>query len=280
VSLQIGPGLRQWVVGQRKDGCSHGVNEGKRLAVVEDDQELIRLLKAALELEGYSVSVFLDALPFLRHIRDYGLPHLVLLDLGLPSMHGFELSQKLKALGDVPIIFISNQGEIDTVVEGLSRFADDYVTKPFDMRELIARIYRVLSRIHDFGYTQSPIITVDDWLSIDFGNSRLRVGDQWIMLTPTEAELLHILVRNRGCVVPSTTLMARVWPLEQIYEDTLRVHMHRLRRKLERDSRHPQYIQTERGVGYRFVMGNSEPTGRDVVARHETLSLNVSDISP
>jgi DNA-binding response OmpR family regulator len=256
-----------------------GVNEGKRLAIVEDDRDLVQLLKAAFELEGYSVSVFFDALPFLRHIRDFGLPHLALIDLGLPSMHGFELSKKLKALGDVPIIFVSNQDEIDTVVKGLSSFADDYVTKPFDMRELIARTYRVLSRIHDSGYAQSPIITVDDWLSVDFGNSRVRAGSQSNMLTPTEAELLHILIRNGGNVVPSGTLIARVWPLEQIYEDTLRVHMHRLRRKLERDYRHPQYIQTERGVGYRFVMRNAGPTDQETAAERETAHLNIPDSS-
>jgi DNA-binding response OmpR family regulator len=256
-----------------------GVNEGKRLAIVEDDRDLGQLLKAAFELEGYSVSVFFDALPFLRHIRDFGLPHLALIDLGLPSMHGFELSKKLKALGDVPIIFVSNQDEIDTVVKGLSSFADDYVTKPFDMRELIARTYRVLSRIHDFGYAQSPVIAVDDWLSVDFGNSRVRAGSQSVMLTPTEAELLHILIRNGGNVVPSGTLIARVWPLEQIYEDTLRVHIHRLRRKLERDYRHPQYIQTERGVGYRFVMRNAEPTEQETMGERETARLNISDKS-
>jgi len=239
-----------------------GVDEGKRLAIVEDDRDLVQALKTAFELEGYSVSVFFDALPFLRHVRDYGLPHLAVIDLGLPSMHGFDLSKKLKALGDVPIIFISNQDEIDTVIRGLTSFADDYVVKPFDLRELVARTYRVLSRIHDYGYTQSPIIRVDDWLSIDFGNSRLLAGGRATLLTPTEAELLHILIRNSGHIVPSDTLIARVWPLEQIFEDTLRVHMHRLRRKLERDYRHPHYIQTERGVGYRFVMAESERTER------------------
>jgi DNA-binding response OmpR family regulator len=266
------------VTGKERTALLMGVNEGKRLAIVEDDRDLVQLLKAAFELEGYSVSVFFDALPFLRHVRDNGLPHLAVIDLGLPSMHGFELSKKLKALGDVPIIFISNQDEIDTVVRGLADFADDYVTKPFDIRELVARAYRVLSRVHDYGYTQSPIITVDDWLSVDFGNSRLLAGGQATLLTPTEAGLLHILIRNSGHIVPSDTLIARVWPLEQIFEDTLRVHMHRLRRKLERDYRHPQYIQTERGVGYRFVMAESEPTGKNARVEQAAGQLNVPDV--
>lgn len=256
-----------------------GVNEGKRLAIVEDDRDLVQVLKATFELEGYAVSVFFDALPFLRHVRDYGLPHLAVIDLGLPSMHGFDLSKKLKTLGDVPIIFISNQDEIDTVVRGLTSFADDYVVKPFDVRELVARTYRVLSRIHDYGYTQSPIIRVDDWLSIDFGNSRLLAGGQTTPLTPTEAELLHILIRNSGHIVPSDTLIARVWPLEQIFEDTLRVHVHRLRRKLERDYHHPHYIQTERGVGYRFVIAESEPAATIDRVDQTTGQLNRSDLT-
>jgi DNA-binding response OmpR family regulator len=229
-------------------------SDEKRLVIVDDDQALALLVKDALVDKGYQVSVFFDGPPLLRHIHDCGLPHLALIDLWLPSMHGFDLSERLKALGDVPIIFISKQNETDTIVKGITHYADDYITKPFDIRELVARVQRLLSRMANFEYVQSPIITVDDWLSIDFGNSRLIAGDRTIMLTPTEANLLHILTRNAGSVVASDTLLARVWPLEEVFEETLRVHMHRLRRKLEPDYRHPRYIQTMRGVGYQFVI--------------------------
>lgn len=233
-------------------------NYKKHLAVVEDDPDLLDLLKEMLEAEGYSVSAYGDALPLLRYVREKGLPHLVLIDLGLPSMHGFELSSRLKALGDVPIIIISTQNEIDTVVEGLVHYADDYVVKPFDVRELVARIQRVLSRIPNFDYTQTPVVRIDNWLSIDFGNSRLLVGDRSVVLTPIEATILHILVRNAGQVVATDTLLARVWPDQEVYEETLRVHMHRLRRKLEHDHHHPQYIQTAHGSGYCFVKEDPE----------------------
>jgi len=228
--------------------------EEKRLVIVDDDQALAQLVKDALIDRGYQVTVFFDGPPLLRHIHDYGLPHLVLIDLRLPSMHGFDLSERLKALGDVPIIFISKQGETDTVVKGISQYADDFIVKPFDIRELVARVQRLLSRITNFDYSQSPIIKIDEWLSIDFGNSRLIAGDRTIMVTPTEANLLHILTRNAGTVVSSKSLIARVWPMEEVFEETLRVHMHRLRRKLEPDYRHPRYIQTIRGVGYQFVV--------------------------
>ena len=241
----------------------------QRIVVVDDDQALALLVKDALVEKGYQVSVFFDGPPLLRHINDYGLPHLALIDLRLPSMHGFDLSERLKALGDVPIMFISNQNEIDIVVKGITHYADDYITKPFDIRELVARVQRLLSRMANFDYVQSPVIKVDDWLSIDFGNSRLIAGDRTIMLTPTEANLLHILIRNAESVVSSETLLARVWPLEEVFEETLRVHMHRLRRKLEPDYRHPRYIQTMRGVGYQFVI---KPEKTDLLA-HDPNSL-------
>lgn len=233
----------------------------KRIVIVDDDRQLLQLAKETFEAEGYQVAVFFDGLPFLRYVQDNGLPHLVLLDLHLPSMHGFDLSQKLKALGDVPIVFISREGEAETVIDGLARFADDYVTKPFDMRELVVRVRRILSRIPNYDYVGPPVTPIDERLKIDFRSSSLIINDHPVLLTPIEANLLHILIQNAGQVVPSTTLIARVWPTEEIFEETLRVHMHRLRRKLEPDYHSPRYIQTERGVGYSFVIDRNTDFG-------------------
>jgi DNA-binding response OmpR family regulator len=226
----------------------------KRLLVVDDDDEMVYVLRDALETTGFDVMAFYDALPALRHVQEYGLPHLALIDLELPSMHGFELSDKLKALGDVPIVFLTGQDKVEMVVNGLTYYADDYVTKPFEMRELLARIQRVLSRFPGFEYTQSPIIEIDHRLAIDFSQSRLIIDGEEVLLTPTEAGILHILLRNMGNVVSSDTLIARIWPAEEVYEETLRVHIHRLRRKIEIDHRQPVYIQTERGIGYQFAV--------------------------
>lgn len=225
----------------------------KRIAIVDDDHDLVLLLRDEFEAEGYVTSVFYDALPLLRHVREHGLPHLALIDLHLPSMHGFELSKTLKSIADVPIVFISNENESETVIDGIIRYADDFVTKPFNVRELLARVKRILSRISDFEYLQFPVTQVDDRLAIDFSKGCLLIDDRCVMLTPIEANLLYILIRNAGYAVPFGTLIDRVWPVNEVPEETLRVHMHRLRRKLERDSRHPVYIQTARGIGYRFV---------------------------
>ena len=236
----------------------------QKILLVDDDKDLLDLLRLEFEVEGYEVATFQDGLQVLKHVRKSGLPHLALIDLKLPSMHGFELAEQLKSLGDVPIVFLTSINEPDTIVDGLRLYADDYVTKPFEIRELLARVQRVLSRITDFRYAQAPMIEVDEHLAVDFGNSRLLVRGRTVALTPTEASLLHVLIRNAGRVVPSSTLIARVWPRSEIYEDTLRVHMHRLRRKLEPDFHRPMYVYTERGVGYRFRSLEPEPDAPDL----------------
>jgi DNA-binding response OmpR family regulator len=223
------------------------------VAIVDDDARLTEIVQEELEADGYQVSTFSSAETFLRYVNRQGLPHLVLIDLRLPDMDGFALSERLKALGDVPIIFISAQKEANTVVRGLVQYAEDYVRKPFDPRELAARVYRVLSRIPGFDYAESRIVRIDDWLAIDFGQRVLFVGERELSLTRTEANLLHVLLRNANQVVPARVLISRVWPLQDVYEETLRVHMHRLRQKIEPDPANPQYLLTERGLGYRFV---------------------------
>lgn len=237
-----------------------GSVEHVHVAVVDDDEVLADLVRQRLEQDGYQLTVFSDALPFLTYVREYGLPHLAIIDLALPGMEGFELSEQLKALGDVPIIFISGRHETETVVKGLQLYAEDYLRKPFDMDELAARVYRVLSRIPSFAYAGERIIHVDEWLAIDFSQGILYTGEQSRALTPIEANILYVLVRNAGQVVPTRLLLSRVWPLKDVYEDTLRVHMHRLRQKIEPAPHAPRYIHTVRGVGYQFDA--SERRGR------------------
>ncbi|HEX3051199.1 MAG TPA: response regulator transcription factor [Aggregatilineaceae bacterium] len=221
--------------------------------VIDDDLDILEQLKDGLQFKGYDALTFNDAYPALNHIRTHGLPHLILVDYGLPAMTGFELSKKLSALGDIPIIFISKKNDADLIAEGIESYADDFVTKPFDLRIVLAKVQRLLSRIYKFDYVQIPLIQIDKDVVVDFGNSRLTKKDEVIALTPTECRLLHVLMRNAGRIVTSATLISRAWPNEEVYEETLRVHMHRLRKKIEIDFPNPRYIQTERGVGYRFA---------------------------
>lgn len=234
-----------------------------RVLLVEDDASTSKLVADYLTQHGYDVAVAVDGPEAVEHVRQHGLPHIALIDLALPTMHGFELSGKLKSMADVPIIFVTSTADTDTIVQGLKKYAEDFVVKPFELRELEARIQVVLARMPSLDYASEPVIRVDDNLSIDFAHNRVMVGDKVHTLTPTESILLHVLLRNAGRVVENRMLIARVWPSEDVYEDTLRVHMHRLRRKLEADSHHPHYIRTERGVGYLFTVRPQEPSTGD-----------------
>jgi DNA-binding response OmpR family regulator len=230
-----------------------------KVLVVEDDANISKLISDYLSAHGYDVAAFLDGPDAIKYVKQEGLPHIALIDLALPTMHGFDLSDKLKSMGDVPIIFVTSTSDTDTIVQGLKRYADDFIVKPFDLRELEARVQTVLSRMPSLDYASQPVIRVDDHLSIDFAHNRLTLGGKHFSLTPTESILLHVLLRNAGRVVENRLLIARVWPSDDnVGEDTLRVHMHRLRRKLESDSHHPHYIRTERGIGYMFTIRPQE----------------------
>jgi DNA-binding response OmpR family regulator len=225
-----------------------------RVLIVEDDQSISKLMTDYLTKHSYEVTAFPDGPEAIEHIKTRGLPHIALIDLALPTMHGFELSNKLKSMADVPIIFVTSSSDTETIVQGLKKYAEDFIVKPFELRELEARIQVVLARMPSLDYASEPIIRIDEFLSIDFAHNRIVLGGKSMGLTPTESILLHVLLRNAGRVVENRMLIARVWPSEDVFEDTLRVHMHRLRRKLEADSHHPHYIRTERGVGYMFTV--------------------------
>jgi DNA-binding response OmpR family regulator len=228
-------------------------NPKELILIVEDDPDIVELLKMKLEREGFATVAFSKGSEVLAWVEENGLPHLALLDINMPQMDGFELSKRLKARGDVPIIFVTVVDQKEKVTEAIRLYAEDYVVKPFHLPELIARVRRVLSRINDFSFANEPIIEIDNTLSIDFGNSQIMLKGKAVSLTPTEATLLHILVRNQGEPVENRVLLSRTWPSEDKSEDVLRVHMHRLRRKLEPEQQTPHYILTERGVGYRFI---------------------------
>jgi DNA-binding response OmpR family regulator len=235
-----------------------------KILLVEDDNHINKLITDYMNSHGFEVTAVTDGPEALDLVRQRGLPHIALIDLSLPSMHGFELSSKLKSMADVPIIFVTASNDTDTVVQGLKKYAEDFIVKPFELRELEARVQVVLARMPSLDYASEPIIRIDESLSIDFAHNRIVVNSKAYGLTPTESILLHVLLRNAGRVVENRMLISRVWPAEEVYEDTLRVHMHRLRRKLESDSHHPHYIRTERGVGYMFTVRPPDGAGIDI----------------
>jgi DNA-binding response OmpR family regulator len=230
-----------------------------KVLLIEDDPGISKMVSDYLTKHGYEVTCVGDGPDALEYMKQQGLPHIALIDLGLPTMHGFEVSSRIKQMADVPIIFVTSTGDTETIVQGLKKYAEDFIVKPFELRELEARIQVVLARMPSLDYASEPVVTIDEHLNIDFAHNRLTLNNKLIGLTPTESILLHVLLRNAGRVVENRMLIARVWPNEDVFEDTLRVHMHRLRRKLEVDSHHPHYIRTERGVGYMFTVKPPEP---------------------
>lgn len=241
-----------------------------RVLVIEDDPSISKLISDYMTTHGYEVTAVDDGPEAIRHIKQRGLPHVALIDLTLPTMNGFELSSKLKSMGDVPIIFVTSTSDTDTIVQGLKKYAEDFIVKPFNTRELEARVQAVLNRMPSLDYASEPTIKIDEHLSIDFAHNQITVGRDTYSLTPTESILLHVLLRNAGRVVENRVLISRVWPSEDVYEDTLRVHMHRLRRKLESDSHHPHYIRTERGIGYAFTV--KPPEGVEMEGENQNSS--------
>ncbi len=225
----------------------------RRILVVDDEPRMIRFIRLNLEHDGFDVVEATSGSQALAQLRDR-LPDLVLLDVMMPDLDGFETLRLLREISSVPVIMLTAKGDEDDRVRGLELGADDYVTKPFSPRELVSRVRAVLRRTESPAAAPHEPVRVDDRLTIDFDRREVRVEGQLVRLRPTEYRLLYHLVQNAGWVVPHDQLLAKVWGYE--YRDEthyLRLYINYLRQKLEKDPAHPEYILTERGVGYRFV---------------------------
>ena len=225
----------------------------QRILVVDDDPAILRLVRDKLDRAGFDVWTAASGREALDVISRHGLPHLAIVDIMMAGMDGFEFCRTVQEFTDLPVIMLTAVDEEETVIQGIEHFAEDYVTKPFSPRELVARVERVLRRIGDFAYTLDPVARVDDRLAVDFAHQQALVDGQPVDLTPTETKLLYILMRNAGRTVTTDFLLRRLWPLEQVFEDVLRVHVHRLRQKIEPVPGQPRHVVTERGLGYTFV---------------------------
>jgi DNA-binding response OmpR family regulator len=236
------------------------MEEAKRILVIDDEPRMRRFISMNLDLEGYQVLEAGNGLDGVRRVRE-DLPDLVLLDVMMPEMDGFEALRSIRQFSQVPVIMLTVKSDEEDKVRGLELGADDYVTKPFGPRELSSRIKAVLRRTEMQGLTDQAVVKVDDRLQIDFNRHQVIVDGRVIKLRPTEYRLLYHLVNNAGWTMPHETLLAKVWGHE--YRDEthyLRLYITYLRQKIERDPANPEYILTERGVGYRFVDFKREAT--------------------
>jgi two-component system response regulator RegX3 len=230
------------------------MTEAPLILVVDDEQSYRDALRVALEREGFRVEVAADGLEALERFES-SRPSLVLLDLMLPKMSGVDVCRELRSRSQVPIIMVTaRNAEIDAVV-GLEVGADDYVTKPFRLRELVARVRAALRRGRaDDGVVadRGEIIEIGD-VRLDAARHEVRVRGEGVALPLKEFELLEVLLANAGRVLTRDVLIDRVWG-SNYYGDTktLDVHVKRLRAKIEDDPAHPERIVTVRGVGYRY----------------------------
>ena len=230
-------------------------DHARKILIVDDEPEIRRFLRASFKLyhqEILEAATGSEALDKTYQEK----PDLVILDLGLPDMDGVDVTQQIREISTVPIIILSVRSNENDKIEALDAGADDYLTKPFSMGELLARV-RVVLRRNEPQLSKTLLKSGD--LRVDIPRHRVTLAEKEIALTPTEFDILAVLMQNRGVVVTHRQLIHQVWG--SIYEDEsrlLRVNISNLRRKIEPDPNRPVYILTELGVGYRFCNSETE----------------------
>ena len=236
------------------------------ILVVDDEERMARFIRLNLEHDGFQVVEAYRGLDAIHKLRD-SMPDVVILDVMMPDLDGFEVLKMIREISQVPVIMLTAKSEEDDRVRGLELGADDYITKPFSPRELVSRVRAVIRRTEAAGFAAREIYQVDDYLKMDFGRREIWVGGKLVKLRPTEFRLLYHLVQNAGWVMTYDQLLSKVWGYE--YRDEphyVRLYINYLRQKIEKDPANPQYILTERGVGYRFVDFQREHSGEKPAA--------------
>ena len=241
----------------------HSMSDAIRVLVVEDEQSFVDALTVGLRREGFEVEVATDGVAALEAF-DRSPPDIVLLDLMLPRLSGLDVCREIRTRSQVPVIMVTAKGtEVDTVV-GLEIGADDYVTKPYRLRELVARMRAVLRRAESptgtrvadetSDETSNVAVVVGD-VTVDPGRHEVQVRGEVMAMPLREFELLSLLMDNAGRVLTRDVLIDRVWGYDYVGDTrTLDVHVKRIRSKIEIDPRHPERLVTIRGVGYRYEL--------------------------
>lgn len=231
------------------------------ILVIDDDPSINRFLQDTLEGEGWKTHSVFNGEEAIKLIRE-SLPDLVILDIGLPGIDGFEVCRHITGTSSVPVVMLSARGDMNDKVRCLDMGAEDFITKPFQPRELIARVKGILRRHNRERPVPSPSPLLTGNLEIDFEARRVRVKGKDAKLTRTEYCLLEELVLNAGKTLPHGKLLTNIWGPEYASDkDYLQVHISHLRSKIEPDSENPVYIVTVPGIGYRFETVPSKPSG-------------------
>ncbi|MCJ0869629.1 response regulator [Streptomyces sp. AP-93] len=223
-----------------------------KVLVVEDDAQLVRALRINLEARKFEVETASDGKTALR-LAATRKPDAILLDLGLPDMDGIDVIKEVRETSGVPILVLSARHTSEEKIRALDAGADDYVTKPFSMDELLARLRAAVRRREVAAPAHEVAVVTTDEFTVDLIAKKVIRNDRSVRLTPTEWHLLEILITHPGRLISQRKLLLDVWgPTYSEHTNYLRVYMAQLRRKLEADPSHPRYLITEPGMGYRF----------------------------
>ena len=232
------------------------MSEHNRILVVDDETQITRVLRTSLSVQGYDIRVANDGEMALEIMKDWS-PQLIITDLAMPNVNGIQLTRSVRAISEVPIIVLSVRGQEQQKVEALDAGADDYVTKPFSMNELLARVRANLRRAPKSDAAVQELIDIGDF-NIDLATRVVRVKGNEVRLTPKEFELLLYMAQHPHRVIPHRSLLAAIWGGTSTEQpEYLRVFIGQLRKKIEANPAEPRYLLTDRWVGYRFEPGDT-----------------------
>jgi two-component system, OmpR family, KDP operon response regulator KdpE len=223
-----------------------------RILIIEDDKYISNFIHVSLEKDDYEVITAESAVEGMFMFSSHH-PDIVLLDLGLPDQDGLEVVREIRQTSSIPILVVSARGEEREKIEALDLGVNDYITKPFHMGELMARIRVAERSMTNNVIGQSDSVYTKDCLAVDFARRRVSLDSQEIHLTPIEYRLLLLLITHKGKVLTHNYIMRQIWGYESQDTKSVRVYMANLRRKIEKDTASPRFILTEVGVGYRFT---------------------------
>jgi len=231
------------------------MSEHTRVLAVDDETQITRVLRTSLSVQGYDVRTANDGEMALEIMKDWS-PHLIITDISMPTMNGIQLCRRVRSTSEVPIIVLSVRNQEEQKIEALDAGADDYVTKPFSMNELLARVRANLRRAPKAESAVPELIKIGDF-SIDLATRIVRVKDNEVRLTPKEFDLLLYMAHRPHRVIPHRSLLAAIWGDNSTEQpEYLRVFVGQLRKKIESNPADPMYVLTDRWVGYRFEPGD------------------------
>jgi two-component system KDP operon response regulator KdpE len=228
------------------------------ILVIDDTLEFLELARTWLQSAGYEVITAEDGATGLRRMYN-NRPQLVLLDVNMPAIDGWEVCRRIRVMSDVPVIMVTINGQKTDLLKGFQLGVDDYIVKPVDFKELVARVRAVLRRVDPAAKEEGPSTLHDGEIEVDWKSHQVYVRGEPVKLSPTEFKLLSCLIKNRGWIVPHSQLLEKAWGPNYVGDKSfVKLYIRYLRQKIERDPANPELILTERGVGYRFSVQSKQ----------------------